>query len=457
MKKLLLKACVIGIFATTRLVAIDLPVFYRAPLFQGTPDWLVRDRASNFTISYMAGSGSQARNNDGSREELLGVYGAVDIERLGLYVENPGATTASLWSDPSLAGGGAPMPEFNGSVVDAADSPNGKVVYKGKINTYQVGLTFKQSIFSGLYGMVHAPIRHAKIYNVTHKNLGNPEVNGKNVEDFLNNDLPVVLKENGFDNINDQFSKTEVPEMLLALGWEGASASLFSKDLKYLRGFIQIGGLIPLSSRKREDTLIAIPLGYNSHWAIDARTTAELGVFEKFSVGVGASATIFFNEDRVVRLKTDMNQSGFAMMGKANTEVDQANLWHMFGYVKAEKVYQGFSALVGYSYTHKEKARLRVKDEKFLATYQMQQAARMPDPFYISKDEIINTDQRYKGWQTQVVHFWAEYDCKVHVAQNAWGPVVAFEYALPIQSESKNAFSISMVGGTASFHVGWVF
>ncbi|MBY0353773.1 hypothetical protein K2W90_05395 [Candidatus Babeliales bacterium] len=457
MKKLLLKACVFGLFATTSLAAIDLPVFYRAPLFQGTPDWLVRDKASNLSISYMTGSGSAARNGDGSREELLGIYGAVDIARLGLYVENPGALTYPLWRDPSLEAMGDPAPQFNGFAIPNTDSPNGKVVYNGKINTYQVGLTFKQSIFSGLYFMAHAPIRHVKLYNITHKNLGAAAVNGKNVEDFITMELPAILKENGFTDINDQFSLTTVPEILVAAGWEGASTTLFNKDLKYLRGSVQIGGLIPVASRKKEDTLIAIPLGYNSLWAIDARASAELGVLEKLAVGINGGATIFFQDHRDVRLKTDANQSGFAMLGKAHTEVDYANLWHLSGYVKVEKIFQGFSALVGYSYTHQDKARVHLEDEKFLKTYADQQAARMPQPFYISKNDIINADQRWKGWQAHAVHFWAEYDVKVHVPGNDWGPVIAFEFALPIRSESKRSFAINMVGGTASLRLGWTF
>ncbi|MBX9831207.1 hypothetical protein K2X40_04590 [Candidatus Babeliales bacterium] len=457
MKKLLLKACVFGLFATTSLAAIDLPVFYRSPLFQGTPDWLVRDRATNISVSYMTGSGSAARNGDGSREELLGIYGAVDIARLGLYIENPGALTMPLWTDPGLAAMGDPTPFFNGAAVPAVDSPDGKVVYNGKINTYQVGLTFKQSIFSGLYFMAYAPIRNVKLYNITHKNLGAAAVNGKNVEDFLSMELPGILKENGFTDINDRFSLTTVPEILLAAGWEGASTTLFNKDLKYLRGSVQIGGLIPVAARRKEDTLIAVPLGYNAHWAIDARASAELGVLEKLAVGINAGSTIFFSEHRVVRLKTDANQSGFAMLGKAGADVDSANLWHLSGYVKAEKIVQGFSALVGYSYTHQDKTHLNLEDEKFLKTYAAQQAARMPQPFYISKNDIINADQRYKGWQAHVVNFWAEYDFKIHVRQNAWGPVVAFEFALPIRSEGKRAFAINMVGGTASMNIGWTF
>ncbi len=448
-------------FSGVRLQATDLPVFYRAPFFQAfhdqQPDW-----TTQLSVRFGAGHSRSGWNHGEHKTSFLNMYGPTDLTRLGLGLEfsDKAPKTKEYWGTT----GNVFLKDEN---LKGMSGDDGKLAIEGKLKVYDLGFTVKQSIFSGFYVQAYIPVRRAKLEELKVKNLGSEVLKDKDGSDFLNvNDfvegkntydnagLPVVLKENkfAFENFEkSHFKETTVPDVMLSVGWQGKGSENFGY-IDLIRGFMQAGIIAPMSGRKNEDLLFSIPLGYNDFWGFNAQASAEVALW-KIVVGAHAGVNVFLPSSRVVRMKTDPDQSGWTVLGKARAKVDKGTMWNVSGYVKAHQIYEGLSVLVGYTYVHQEDADLLVKDGSFLNS--VVEAGKTKDPtkpVYISKEGIVNSDQRFRNWNQQTIHVLAEYNARVHT--DSWfAPMVRVEYACPVVG--KRSGSVDMLAGTLGVQITW--
>ena len=472
--------------------ANDLPVFYRAPLFQAfhdqQPDW-----TTQLSVRFGGGDTRKGRNVGEHKTDILNIYGPTNISTMGIGLENldKKPETKKYWDNDldstSNTYGINTKGLFKEDVIKKLALCDAKIQLSGRIKVYDLGITLKQSIFSGFYGLAYMPIRRVTIDSVCFKNLGSKEIKSDTdvvVDEFLKEVFPKILEENCFGctgettlNCNDScgcpienssckvcvekfFKKTNVPEILLAVGWQGTGSESFGIVDK-VRGYVQAGVLIPTSGRVNQDRLFAIPLGYGDFWGFNCQMGAEVALW-KIVLGAHAGVSAFLPSDRSIRMKTDRRQSGWLMLGKGRAKVDRGSVWDLTGYVKADKLYSGFSCLIGYSFTRKEHTdlNLRHKDDCFLSTLVdfnknnkvVCNTCTEDRPIFISREEIVNDDQRFKGWNQQTLHLLAEFDTRT-VTDRWFAPIVRVEYSHALYG--KRIFSTNVIAGTLGLQMTW--
>ncbi|MFH0898690.1 MAG: hypothetical protein V1855_03865 [bacterium] len=442
------------------LQAVDLPVFYRAPLFQAFHDQR-KDWATRVAVRYAQGQTRSGWNGAEDKTSFLDIYGPLDITKLGLgleYSDNAPKTKEYWGSDTATL--------VKADNLEKLAENDGKLKLKGKLKVYDLSFTIKQSLFSGFYAQVYIPVRRVKIQGVSIENLGSKVLKDNAGKDFLNVDdfvagkngfadagLPVVLKENGFSSFESFeksiFKKTDIPSLLLSAGWQGeATESLGIIDS--LRGFVQAGIIMPTSGRKNENELLALASGYNDFWGFNFQASAEVSWW-KLVLGAHAGVNVFLPSERTIRMSSDQAQAGWIRLGKGQAKVDQAALWNVSGYAKIHQILGGLSVLVGYSYVQQEDTDLLVKDDTFLKSV-VQTARAAAFPKFISKEHIVKSDPRFKNWNQQSLHALLEYDAQVHL-KSWFAPVIRLEYAYPFIGKRSGA--VDLFSGTLGFCATW--
>lgn len=438
------------------LVATDLPVFYRPALFQGFLSKQRSDWGTELMARYAAGEGHSSRDSFEDKGPLFSAFGPADITRLGVGLEDiqnntKKPTTFDYWGP--------------GGIFTDLDftCDEGKVDFNGKIFVKELSLGFRQNLTSGFFAEVYAPLRYVRIDNITHTIRCTNVIEGKagpvNLPDFMRDDLPKILEENCFKLPYDQcFSRTNFSELLVSVGWQGYDDESFD-IIDSLAGSMQIGAIIPLIGKKDEDRLFSIPLGYDGHWGCYGRLKAEAKFFDVLVTGIQTGVHLLFPSERTIRMKTDKQQSGWMVLEKGKASVDYGTIWDFIGYLKAENFVWGLSALLGYSFSTQEHTPLHVADDRFLHTvlkkaFEGPFPAGQENPRLINKDDIVNHDRRYRGWDQHVLHFSANYDPSCHT--ECWYiPFVAFEYSFPLFG--RRLFVPDMIAGTFGLQFSWNF
>lgn len=439
---------VLSILCTFRAFSADLPAFYKAPMFQGMPAHKVYNWATRLQITYSQGSTRNSWNGSERTQPLLSVYGPVDLVKMGVNSEKTGVTatgeTKTQWGTAGQ----------NFATVDKKAMPkDGTLDLLGKFQVRELDFAFQQNLFSGFFCQVHLPIKELSLSGVTYKNLGSEKIGTGNVviDDFIKNKLPLVLQEHGFTSLATPFGaskKSGISDILINAGWQGHKEDL-SKMIKQLGGNLTAGILIPVAQARDENRVFALPLGYNNHYGFTARGYIEGSLWTRFlALGIYGGGIMLLPEERDIRMKTDKDQSGWLVLEKGHAKVDQGSLWDIGGYVKAVPM-AGFSFLLGCSYTSQEPTTLTVHDDKFLSTYIAAQAALQVA--LVSKDSIVNSDKRYAGWHTYVLHARVGYEGGLE----RFSPSVVFFYDYPF--EGKYSWKTDLIGGSIGLNVGLMF
>lgn len=447
----------VSLFSMT-LVASDMPVFYRAPLLQevfprGGQDWQTR-------LAVFGGTGSRRSSWTGAEDKvpLFSVYGPVNIMTLGYALQAPKTQTKALWSIDATGAGAGKL----GSNTNPLGINDGMIDINGRVRTDQLSIMIEQAALWGFYAQVQVPVRRLRLDSVNFTNRGAQSLSLTSgtfdVKDFLTNTttgLPAVLQEAGFATQLD-YHKTTVSEVLVAAGWRGETEKGLGMMVTSVHGSAQAAVIIPAGGKAHVDQLFSIPVGYDGHWGVQAELAGEIGFWEKLAFGVRGQGTIFFKDDRQVRLKTATTQRGWINLEKVNVNVDLGSLWQAFGYVKAHQIFGGFSAALGYSFTHQEATRVNVRDDNYLKDYVAGPLGLKanPYPMFINKDFIANSDDRLKSWEQQVLHLFGEYDVRAHT-NSFFAPSVAVEYSYPILG--RRSFRTAMLGGGITLHLRWHF
>lgn len=470
---------ILSVCAVFGVQAFDLPVFYRAPFLQ--PE--ATQKTQNWTTVLLArvgyGSTSDSFNQSEDKTALFNDYGPFDLTRLGIGIEGLGVggdkpVTTSYWGPGAVWAN----PPNNGNDSNFA-YPKGRVEFSGRFTTTEGNLIWQQNLLWGFYTHLYIPYKDLKITNITPKNVGPAQVAGENMNDFITNDLPTILKENGLnittkvvggvkvDALETSFKKNGIGDIAFSLGWHGYKQKLCGV-ISSCGGFVQSGVLIPVAAKQDPNSIFSLPLGYNEHWGVVSRLAFEAEIWEMFSIGLQAGSLIFFKNDRDLYLKTDKLQTGWILLQKAHVKEDLGSMWDAGAYVKANLMVKGFDVLVGYSFSKQDRTILQVRDDNYLKTALQNLANQLntptlapvhigtdgPNIIFISQDDYANSDVRQGGWEIQTIHFMMRYDMSA-ATKGCWGPLFQIEYNYPMWG--KHSWATDIFAGTLGFTVSFNF
>jgi hypothetical protein len=445
--------------------AFDIPMYYRAPFFPEAPTKKTQKWATTLLVRGATGDTHRSYDQHEHKTELFNAHGAFETARLGLNLDNLEANkiakpkTYYYWSTNSSSIGKFTDPK---NPLVATD---GQVVFNGHFETTELDVELKQNLFWGLYAHVYMPFKELKVDELSYKNIGAAAVNGVNIDNYLKNDLPLILQENGYAKmtaITDPWKKSGLGDLVVSLGWHGYKDGLQDKLVKGYAGFVQIGVICPISDDRDDNIIFAIPLGYNGHWGINMQLGIEGTLWSKMlTLGAQAGATAFFTKEYAMRLRTDKSQNGWMTLGKGNADEDEGSLWNAGVYIKCDEPIAGLNVYAGGSFTFQETRGLHVEDASFLKDYiaaqnvsgQYQSTGNPATPF-VSQDDIAGSDKRLFYWETFTAHLLLSYDLS-HAMHKTWGPILKVAYDYPFYG--KLTFPVDMYSGTLGFSVAWNF
>lgn len=417
-------------------LAVDLPVFYRAPLLEGQPGRTVDDWHTQFSIAYLQGSTNRAWDGNGNKGELFDTWGVLDVTKLGKGIQDRKGYVATGWKDDNSGA-------FESLVFTGND---GKVSLSGHHEAKELCLSARQNLFSGFYAYVHAPIRSVKHDGLTYKHLGTKA----EVNTFLSDHLAGILTDYGYEPLTSSFNRTELSDMIVGAGWQGMDATSF-EFFDSLGGGGQIGIVVPCAAKANLRYISAIPTGYDGHWGVKAQIGGEIGLWKMFAFGGSTNATMFFRHEHSLRMKTDKDQVGLIALEKGKALVDRGASWQISGYAKV-KATNVASVLVGASFARQEKTCLDVRDEEFLKN--VVAAANLGTNKFVSQNDIVNADERFQAWEVYTIHVKAAFDMRAKM-KTVFAPAVGVEYSCPVAG--KHVFINDMVNGSLDASLEWKF
>ena len=418
---------------TSQIFALDLPQFYRTTLFQGETKPNVDDFRTYIDIRYGEGSTKKAWNNSESKTNLFNAYGYFDMRKLAANLQNLSSkTVTNQYLNPT-----------NGTIAQLYD---GKLEFKGEFKTKEIDITLQQGLISGFYIQAYVPIRELKVNNIDYIQAVTTNSEHTTLDNFVKNNLDDILAENEIEPLKTPFNKSGIADIMISLGWHGKE--IFENNtLNSINGYIQTGLLIPFEEEQNTKKIFSLPLGHNGHWGINVRTNACGTIFKKLTLGANAGISLFFKKTYDLRMTTSTSQNGWVLLEKGTARVDYGSIWDVGIYAKADHLFGGFSALIGYSYTQQEKTKLSVVDNNFLKDA-------IASDNTILKDEIVNSNSRLNEWHQHVIHALAQYDFKAHTNSNL-APLFEIAYDYPISG--KHCFTTDIISGTVGLNLGWNF
>ncbi|MFA6527521.1 MAG: hypothetical protein WCT20_03810 [Candidatus Babeliales bacterium] len=432
--------------ACSQAVAHDLPVFYRAAVLDGQPGKSVDDWHSTLSISYLQGETSHAWNEHGHKCGLLDAWGQLDVTQLGVGVQSKVAPLTTYWNDSGT--GSFDTATFTGN--------DGKVSIAGHSETKELSLNLRQNLFSGFYLFGYVPVREIKNNRITPTYLGT----NADVQAFLgtnfSGDFATILSAYGYRPLTTSYRKTEVSDTLVGVGWQGIDTTSFD-IIDSLSGGGEIGVTIPFGAQQKQNCIASVPTGYNGHWGIKAQLAGEVGLWKFLGFGAATSATMFFREERTIHMKTDEDQPGIIALDSGYAQVDHGSLWSVSGYAKITPAAM-VSCYVGASFVRQEKTELEVRDDVFLSTVVANSL--IPDEDgnvlapLVSKDEVVNSDERFQAWEMYTLHLKATVDMSSKI-KSFFAPAVSFQYSLPLAG--KHVFPSDVMSGTFDANLQWKF
>ena len=262
----------------------DLPVFYRAPLSYHFPTRKVDDKVTHIDFRYSEGSTNNSRNSSDKKTHLFNEHGSTSLKNIALNVEG-------------VTSGGAKNTTYQKFYAgdEIAELYDGTVAFTGDFKTKQYDFTLNQNLKWGFYLQAHIPIRNVKIKNIGYVHTVTTESEQTIIDSFIANDLDTVLADNDLKPFQTVFSREEVSDSLISLGWHGYDTKSWGV-IDSLRGLIQIGAVCPLSSRRPKDHVFAIGTGYENHWGVNMQMQAHITLWKKLMFGIAANSTILLKE-----------------------------------------------------------------------------------------------------------------------------------------------------------------
>lgn len=400
------------------LYAIDNPHFYRSTYFLGEPR-LVNDWLTTIDFSCGAASTDQSRNSSGHTVPLLDIYGLHNMQLLG----------AGVPLDPTN-----PLDQI---LINLENLPArgtfGQLEFSGNFHCVESTFNIYQNLINGFFLQAYFPIRTLKISDIRFTDLSpnDPSFPNKFTPEwqaFLSS-FGAIL--NRFNLSIGNVHRTGLGDLTLLAGWAGTY--LNTEILDFIDVDASVGILFPTAKRRNEHRPFDLPLGYNGYFGAPLRFNCDLGLWEWLTAGFHIDALFLFERTKELSMKTAQAQSGLINLAHGKAKVDPGTYWDISLFTKADHFAKGFSLLLGYTFSKKDRDGIRPVDTTLF------------DP------RIVNGDPRFKSWRMHVMHFLAEYDFAKKASDI--GPRVGFFYNLILKGQ--RIFKANMKSAYIGIDVEW--
>jgi hypothetical protein len=403
------------------LKAIDNPHFYRATYFYGEPRF-EKTGLTSFDLSFGAGSTCQSRNGCGDKTCLLNIYGLYNMHLVGAGVpdKDPDNDVDIILTDLERLPG---RPCF------------GQLSYNGRFSIREIIFQGIQNLARGFFVQAYVPLRRLSINNITSTDLSPadpalPNINTPAWQAFLNI-FPEMLAH--YNLSIGPVCRQGVGDTTLLGGWTYNYQE--TSVLDYIDATIKCGVLLPTGQCKNENIVFDLPLGYNGHYGVPIQLQASLGSYDWLTVGAQGGAILFLQKQKTLRMKTNINQSGFIKLAEGTACVHKGALWNVGFFAKADHICRGLSLLFGY-------------------TFAQQQADHVtPTNTTVFNEAVVNSDAMFQGWRMHTINFLVDWDFTQEYM--TYGPRIGFLYNLQIAG--KRTFNTSIVGGDIGVDIAWRF
>lgn len=400
--------------------SIDNPHFYRANFFWGEPRF--QERWLTTFDMYLGGGGTRkARNNKGHKVPLLNIFGLHNMQLLGQNVPLD------------------PQNNLDKILIDLEQVPArdnfGKLLFNGEFNLIEAVFNGYQNLDKGFFFQGYLPIRRLAINNIQFIDQSPEDSLFPNRDtpawiNFLNNFTAIL---NRYDLAIKNVHEIGIGDFSLLFGW-----TTNYQEAKYIDFFdvnVKLGVLFPTAKKKKIGNPFSLPLGYNGFYGLPFKFDCSLGYWEWLTAGFHIGALFLFERQKILAMKTSLNQNGFITLTKGKADVDPGTIWDVCSYLKADHFLKGLSFLVGYCYTQKDTDCIH------------------PCNTDIFNPIVVIHDQLFKSWNMHVMHWIIEYDfAKNH---SDIGPRVSLFYNWIVGG--KRIFDTSVVAADVGIDVSWCY
>ena len=403
------------------LISYEYPLFYRAPSFWGEPRF-ERPILTTGSFQLRYAHTYTSRNSCGNKTQLLDIYGGYNMQKLIVGVPN-------IDSNNNL----------DKILINLSNLPNfgnfAHLSFSGKLRVFEANLNYIQNLYRGFFIACAIPFKEVSIKNIKYCDLSPeeilPTIPNKNTAEwleFLNNFNPIM--DRYCINLK-RIHSTGIGDIAFLAGW--AMNHEDTEHLDFIDTDIQVGVQLPTSKDKSLNNPFELPLGYPST-GIPLIWNFALGAYEWVTFGARVDALFFTKYNTTLRIKTDNLQSGMIKLATDNVKVCPGSFWNMGLYFKADRIIKGFSALLGYSFTKKDKDVITTCSRNFSSI-------------------IINSDESLKSWKMQTIHLLFEYDfCD---ANNRYAPRLGLTYDHIIAG--KRIMLANPFSSYIAIDIGWEF
>lgn len=367
------------IFVPVLVWSMDNYHFYRAPFFFGEPR-LIEHKLTSLDVAIAAGSSCTSYGCDCCRRlPLLGFCGPYNMHKLGSNV--PGKSTREI---PDIA------------LIDLDRTVGrdcfGFFEYCGKFTMSEIQFLVRRNLRHGLFTELALPVRTLKLRRVCPVDLSPcdgpcPNITTVQWQNFLQL-YDAILSRYGL--YAGGFHKTGLGDLSWTVGWGCNYQEAYILD--YVDMDFKAGMLFPTGRYKNVDSAFDLPTGYDGHVGFGACVDVAIGAYDWLTFGGHAEAIALLEKTRIVRMKTDIRQNGLIKLAKGCATVEKGTIWSVGTFGKLDHVVNGFSFLVGYSYTAQQRDTLQ------------------PECPAIFDPSAANCDCTLAGWDMHTVNIVADYD-----------------------------------------------
>ncbi len=396
--------------------------FYRSGPYYSEPRFNL-EKMTGLDIMVQGGSTHHGRDANHNKVNALNIYGNYNMHKVGEGVSN---------LNPLNAG--------DAILLNLAAQPNngtfGELSFSGKFNYVGGEATWTQNLWHGFFTQSVLPFGRRQVSNISYTDLspetGLPNAGSFQWTQFLSN-FDAILE--NFDLSKAAYSQTSFGDIESYIGWAYNCDSC--KHIDFIDTTIRLGGSFFTSEYADIDYVYSLAQGYDGHSGFIGTFDMAVGAWEWFTAGFHVGGKVFDTIERTLRVKTDINQSGFIKLQEANVERKLGSIWDAGAYLKADHFAKGFSLMLGYTFQQQEATTLMPDD----ANYQTLSYA------------VVNSDAALQKWNMHQIQVNADYD---FAKEGRWfNPHLALFYSVPVYG--KRIFNTQMFGGVLGANMTWNF
>lgn len=402
------------------------PTFYQANYFFGEPQF---EKPCLTAIDFLVygGSTSCARNKFGNKVCLLSLYGP---EHMASLANNLPAKNGSVAYD--LLKTLNALPPLNGFA---------QLAFSGSVSVLNTVALVTQNLDKGFFVQVHVPCVQLHVHNLFHHDAScttqvSPEHQLAWAQVLQN--ISNILSDYKLEQTRTQ--GLQLGDVSLYVGW--AHNYQDTERIDYIDTTAKLGVVLPTSGKKNENILFDFPVGYNGFTGLSVSGDVSLGAYEWLTVGAHARGIFFIKKHRHVRMKTSIEQNGFIKLLAGQAVLAHGSIIEAGTFVKADHIIRGFSLLVGYTFTKKERGGIRSFGKDVQGNVYSEQ---------FPQNVIITDTSSLSSWDMHTLNYIAEYDF------NQEDTAVGTRLSLYVNQQigGANVFATNTAGAGIGFDITW--